>query len=78
MASNVTKVTISLVGLVAVFHLMTPIAVIMYWNHWPKMSQMALKAVMTTLIVIEVIVVSTIILIECVAELFGMIWYGET
>ena len=28
-ASNVTKATISLVGLVAVFHLMTPIAVMM-------------------------------------------------
>ena len=32
MASNVARVTFSLVGLVDVFHIMTPMAVMMYWN----------------------------------------------
>ena len=56
MASNVVRL---IMGLVAVLHLLTPIAVMMYWSELPKMSQMALKAIMATLVVMEVIVVMT-------------------
>ena len=56
MVSNVARVTLSLVGLVAVFHLMTPMAAMIYWNQWPKMSQMSLIALIAPMVVMEVII----------------------